>query len=179
MSEVQIVRATGDPAANHARLAELLEAYVTWGAAQLGALGVDLGSTALADHHAAFETEVPSLLGPRGRLLIAELDGRPVGLVGLKPIDAEVAEVKRMYVRPELRGHGLGRRLLRELLAQAVALGYLRVRLETAVFMREAQQLYRSLGFVDTARYDGGESEVSEIGPQMRYLQWTSAAAGP
>ncbi len=179
MSEVQIVRAAGDPAAAHARLADLLEDYATWGSAQMGDLGVDLSSTAVADHHAAFEAEVPSLLGPRGRLLLAEQAGRPVGLVGLKPIEAELAEVKRMYVRPELRGQGLGRRLLRELLAQADELGYRRVRLETAVFMREALQLYRSLGFVETGPYAGAESEVSEIGPQMRYLQWTSAARSP
>ncbi len=172
MSESRIVRATGDPEAVHARIARLLEEYVNWGYGQLIGLGAGLGPEVVEAHLAAFRAELPELLGPRGRLLIAEQQGGPVGLVGLKPIDVETAEVKRMYVQPATRGGGLGRRLLTELLADAVELGYRRVWLETAVFMVEAHALYRSIGFRDMAAYAGGESEVSGIGRHMRFLEW-------
>lgn len=176
MSESRIVRAHGDVVAVHARVARLLDEYVRWGYAQLIGLGQGPGPEAIEAHLEAFRGELPELLGPRGRLLIAEQDDRPVGLVGLKPIDAENAEVKRMYVQPTTRGGGVGRRLLTELLADAVELGYRRVRLETAVFMVEAHALYRSMGFRDLPADAGGESEVSGIGRHLRYLEWQAPA---
>src|SRR5436190_5706213 len=74
--------------------------------------------------------KVDDVTVPRSVFLIAELDGRPVGCGALRPIDAEVAEVKRMYVVPASRRMGVGRRLLTELERVAAEFGYHTLRLE-------------------------------------------------
>lgn len=93
---------------------------------------------------------VPSLdefAPPRGIFLVAWRRGQPIGCGGIKPIDAEAAYLKRMWVAPEARGLGLARRLLSELEGKARAMGYAVVRLETNRSLTEAQQLYRSSGY--------------------------------
>jgi GNAT superfamily N-acetyltransferase len=87
------------------------------------------------------------LAPPRGIFLVARLHGRPVGCGGLKPISAEAAYLKRMWIAPDARGLGLARRLLSALEEQAGMLGYSVVRLETNKTLVEAQQLYRSSGY--------------------------------
>ena len=100
-----------------------------------------------------FEEELAALPGdyaaPRGRLLIAE----DAGCVALRPIDEETCEMKRLYVRPEHRGSGLGRRLILAIMEEARAIGYARMRLDTMPKMDSAQRLYASLGFRDIPAY--------------------------
>ncbi|MGZ6213915.1 MAG: GNAT family N-acetyltransferase [Candidatus Limnocylindria bacterium] len=84
---------------------------------------------------------------PQGAFLIARLGGRPVGCGGVCRLDAQTAEVKRMYVAEDIRGRGLGRRLLDELEAQASGMGYLTIRLETGNLQPEAIGLYRAAGY--------------------------------
>lgn len=101
-----------------------------------------------------FNDEVADLPGayapPRGALLIASNDA---GCVALRRIDEETCELKRLYVRPAWRGHGLGRRLTLAALQRARELDYRRVRLDTLPGMERAQALYAELGFREIAPY--------------------------
>jgi GNAT superfamily N-acetyltransferase len=151
----------------------LLREYLTWVVAQFAELGAPFDDpTALVGRHdAVFRGEIPNLLGPRGRLLVAFDDAQAVGVGALKPVDGITAEIKRMYVRPAFQGHGLGRAILQRLLADARAEGYRRARLETGIFMTTAQELYRSLGFVDTPAFDDSETALSDVQHHTRFMQ--------
>jgi len=114
-------------------------------------LGVDLGFQ-------DFATELATLPGayapPGGLLLLAEVDGAVQGCVGLRPLEPPaIAELKRLYVRPSGRGHGLGRALTLRAIEHARNAGYRRIRLDTLPDMASARQLYRELGFRDIAPY--------------------------
>ncbi len=110
-----------------------------------------------------FEEELAGLPGeyapPRGRLLIvyhaAEQGGAsvPAGCAALRPLEAGICELKRMYVPPAFRGRGLGRLLAVRLLAEARQAGYRSVRLDTIDTMKEALGLYRALGFREIPPY--------------------------
>ena len=101
--------------------------------------------------------EIAALLESPQRLYLAEVDGQPCGTCGLKEVNAAVAEVKRMYVDPGVRGHGAGRALLQRVIDDARAAGYRMLQLETAIWMVEAHALYRSCGFVDAAPFPDPE----------------------
>jgi len=105
-----------------------------------------------------FEKELAALPGayqpPAGALLLAERAGEAVGCVALRPLDApSVAEIKRLYVRRGARGDGAGKALIEAILHAARRAGYERVRLDTLPLMKEAQSLYRALGFVEIPAY--------------------------
>jgi ribosomal protein S18 acetylase RimI-like enzyme len=105
-----------------------------------------------------FDTELASLPGdyasPDGRLLLAEFDGQLAGCGALHKLDAGNCEIKRLYVRPQFRGHRIGRLLTEKLIAEARAIGYKAMRLDTvADRMREAVELYRPLGFREISPY--------------------------
>jgi ribosomal protein S18 acetylase RimI-like enzyme len=91
---------------------------------------------------------------PAGLLLLARRDGRPIGCAALKLKPARIGEVKRMWVAPEARGLGLGRRLLEAVEAAAQQFGLAELRLETNRSLREAQALYRSAGYDEVARFN-------------------------
>ena len=105
-----------------------------------------------------FDEELRALPGmygpPRGRLLLAIEDGRSAGCVGLHEWGGSTAEMKRLYVRPDFRGRGLGRALTDAALAEARAIGYRSVRLDTIPsMMGAAVAMYRRLGFREIAPY--------------------------
>jgi GNAT superfamily N-acetyltransferase len=79
--------------------------------------------------------------------LVGYLGGRPVACGAFRPMDATAVEVKRMFVEPDCRGRGIGRRLLAELEERARAAGYARARLETGLAQPEAIRLYESAGY--------------------------------
>ncbi len=113
-------------------------------------LAVDLSFQGFAQER---DTLPGAYVPPRGRLLVAEIDGAAVGCVALRPLEEGVAEMKRLYLRPSARGTGLGRRLALAVIAEAEKAGYARLRLDTLPSMGAAIELYRSLGFHDIPAY--------------------------
>src|SRR3954452_12364369 len=100
-----------------------------------------------------FEAELATLPGqyapPSGELLLARVaTGYPVGCVALRPLNAHgCCEMKRLYVAPQGRGIGLGRRLVEAILREAERIGYREMRLDTLPSMAEALAVYRRAGF--------------------------------
>jgi len=104
-----------------------------------------------------FQQELEGLPGayspPDGRLLLA-IDGeQPVGCVAVRKLGDGVCEMKRLYVKPAFRSKGLGRKLAEAIIAEARAIGYGKMRLDSLSSLREAAELYRSLGFVAIPPY--------------------------
>ena len=85
-------------------------------------------------------------------LVVLSPEGAVVGCAGLLRMSPAEAELRKMYLLPAARGHGVGRLLLRRLIADARRLGYRRVVLETTSVLTEAIQLYRSAGFSPMSR---------------------------
>lgn len=105
-----------------------------------------------------FQQELDGLPGeyapPNGGLWLATNDrGDAAGCVALRRLEPGVGEMKRLYVRPEYRGSGLGKRLARRVLEEAGNIGYERIRLDTTPEMTGAIRLYESLGFTRIAPY--------------------------
>ncbi len=98
---------------------------------------------------------------PEGRLYIALEDGEPAGCIGLRKIDAENCELKRLYVRPAARGRGLSRLLMDRILADARAIGYQTMLLDTLPFLEAALRLYQQYGFVEIERYNDSPMDTS------------------
>ncbi|WP_044372651.1 bifunctional helix-turn-helix transcriptional regulator/GNAT family N-acetyltransferase [Streptomyces noursei] len=94
------------------------------------------------------------LQSPHGLLLVARLHGEPVGCAGLKLPPGAPAEIKRMWVAPQARGLGLGRRFVAELVAQAARHGCDVLRLDTNEALTAAIGLYRSCGFEEVAAFN-------------------------
>jgi GNAT superfamily N-acetyltransferase len=112
------------------------------------------------DVHSLLErsmVELDRFMPPHGHILLAYADTRLAGCVCLRTISKELGEIKRMYVRSEQRGKGIGRALVEAIIAEARADGFTRLRLDTAPFLPEAQRLYRSVGFTPTPPYADSE----------------------
>ncbi|MEO8543966.1 MAG: GNAT family N-acetyltransferase [Betaproteobacteria bacterium] len=141
--EVLVPQSDGD----WAEIRQLLREYAE-------ALGVDLCFQ-------GFDRELASLPGgyaaPRGTMRLLRVDGGAAGCCALRPLDAvdyaNACEMKRLYVRPQFRGLGLGRRLAEEILEAARLAGYASVLLDTLDDMETARAMYQELGFVEIPPY--------------------------
>jgi putative acetyltransferase len=106
----------------------------------------------------SFDQELAELPGdyapPRGRLLLATYAGGLAGCVALHGLERNIAEMKRLYVRPQFRGKRIGFALVHQLLAEAREIGYRSVRLDTVEpVMKDAVKMYRRLGFREIEPY--------------------------
>ena len=124
-------------------LAALLRAYA-------GALNIDLRPQ-------GFEQELAALPGPYappgGELLLAKRGDHVLGCIGLKPLEPGVAEIKRLFVREQARGLGVGKALIEAIIRTARELGYAEIKLDTLPQMQSAIALYQAAGFKPIAPY--------------------------
>jgi GNAT superfamily N-acetyltransferase len=138
---IEIRRVRGDdPVAR-----ELLGAMEAWVSEHFGPTTPDRTSTVRPEEMAP----------PDGAFVVVEVDGQPVAGGGVRRLEAGAGEIKRMFVVPEARGQGHGRRLLEALEDAAADLGYERLRLDTAESMTTAMGLYRRAGYRDIPDYNG------------------------
>jgi GNAT superfamily N-acetyltransferase len=130
---------------------ELFREYAAW-------LGIDLGFQ-------DFEAELAGLPGkytpPDGELFLAYRGGRTAGCIALRPFSGSTGEVKRLWVRDDARGTGLGKKLAIMIVDTARERGYRRLYLDTLATMKPAMHLYTSLGFRPIpAYYDNPHPEA-------------------
>lgn len=113
-------------------------------------LGIDLS---FQNFQEEFNT-LPGKYGPpEGALLLALIDGSSAGCIALRKYSEGICEMKRLYVRDEYRGLGLGKELISRIIEVARNMGYNYIRLDTLPSMKKAQALYRSKGFYEIEPY--------------------------
>ncbi len=101
--------------------------------------------------------------GPRAGLWVAEEEGAIVGMVAIRPKEGATCELKRLYVRADCRGAGLGDRLYLHAEAFARAAGYTRIWLDSSRRFQKAHRLYLRHGFTKVASLDNAwEDDVFE-----------------
>jgi len=100
-----------------------------------------------------------SIKPPEGIIYLLVEDDGVVGMGAVRRLEERVGEIKRMYIKPELRGRGYGREMMVKLEEKARELGYSTLRLDTAWFLEAAVHVYRKAGFVERGKYPGTESE--------------------
>jgi putative acetyltransferase len=124
--------------------------------------------------HSTLAAELESLptpfVAPQGRLLVGALEpgGAACGVVGIKRHSDEEAEIKRLFVRDECRGSGLGRALFSAALDAACEMGYAEALVSTVPSrMPEAAAMYERIGFVPTRRFE----DHTHANVDIRYLR--------
>lgn len=124
------------------------------------------------DNYVLHTVSVGRALKPEdgGIYFVRDPGGRPVAMGGLRRLPDGTGEIVRIFTRPELRGHGLGSRVVHELAEEARRLGYSILRLDTAVFMTSAQKIYAAAGFTLRTPYAGAEPP-QQLQPHWLYLE--------
>ena len=162
-----------DPVADRQALLDLNIAHVAWVFGEIekvsGVTARDILGMEVADYVPTVIDKVCVEPPPRGVFYLVDIDGQAVGMGGLRHSEDGIAELKRVFVRPAGRGHGLGEAIATRLVADARAFGYRRVRLDTLPFMGTAQALYERMGFVDCAPYPIEMPEAFRSG--IRYME--------
>ena len=110
--------------------------------------------------------KIEIFLYPYSRLLLAKDGDFPIGIICIRKSLPDIGEIKRMYVRPEFRGQGIGRSLLDSAIVESQNIGYSKIRLDSTRFMKIAHALYKSAGFYEIDPYM--ESEI----PLMFHQYW-------
>lgn len=162
-----------DPVADRAALIALNVEYASWVFAEIekmsGLTARDILGADVADYIPTVIDKVCGDAPPRGVFYLVEAAGEVVAMGGLRRSEDDIAELKRVYVRPAGRGRRLGEALTRRLVDDARAFGYRALRLDTLPFMGAAQALYESMGFVDRAPYPVEMPEAFRA--HLRYMQ--------
>jgi GNAT superfamily N-acetyltransferase len=135
---MEMMRFTIAPADEMGEVAALFRDYAAW-------LDVDLCFQ-------GFEQELAELPAPyappSGAILLArDMRGAAIGVIALKPLGQSVGEIKRLYVKPSVRGLGVGKALAAAIITEARRIGYAELKLDTLPKLEGAITLYRGFGF--------------------------------
>ena len=167
---VQLVAVADADSRNAARA--LIAEYLRWIA---GTAATSYGLSFDVDAMVKSDIDDPAkFYPPSGRFYVVRHCGAYVGVGCLKRLAPAAAEIQRMYVQPHARGIGAGRHLVQQLLADARAIGYRVVRLESLRFLSAAHALYKSVGFVEIAPY--AENSMEEYQPADTMEAYRSSA---
>ncbi len=170
------------PVAHRDALLDLNLEYMAWVSAGIeasyGLTSRDLSGMELPEYVASMIDKVCGEPPPRGAFYLVHVAGELAGMGGLRPLSGGACEIKRIYVRPALRGLQLGQSILQRLLDDAQAFGYQRVCLDSAPFMPWAQRLYLAAGFVDCAPHAGAEVPAVLHGG-WRFMERVEALPSP
>ena len=152
-----------DPASHRVQLLELNIEFITFIANQMLVhhnidAEVHGGGQTIQEYVKIHLDKFTKIRPPKGIIYIVESEGKTIGMGALSPLDKGVGEIKRMYIRPEYRGKGIGRTLLTKLLNKAKEFGYTSLCLESQDFMTVAHKLYKSMGFQETDAYPSRET---------------------
>lgn len=98
---------------------------------------------------------------PDGRLYIVKFENEVAGCIGLKKIDDQNCEMKRLYVRPAFRGHKLSIKMIEKTIDDAKKIGYKSMLLDTLPFLEEAIHLYKKFGFYEIESYNNSPMDTT------------------
>ncbi len=150
-----------DPRVHHDTIVQLNLEYMAWVAkgieASFGVTEQGLFGMSVAQYVASVKDKVCGDPPPLGGFYLIDVNGELAGMGGFRKLHDGIAEIKRVYVRPNQRGQQLGATLVKRLLSDAQSFGFGKVCLDSAPFMQSAQRLYQGLGFEDCPVYDGTE----------------------
>ena len=156
-----------DPSAHRSAFIELCKEYFDWMASELQKnYDIDVSSLlgiTLRGYVESNVDEFATSLSSDGVLYLLREKEEIIGMGALRTLKEGTGEIKRMYIKPEYRGKGLGREMLQLLLNKGKEYGFSEIYLETGAFMTTAQGLYRSMGFQDREEYP-----ETEVPPQLR-----------
>lgn len=148
---------------------ELAEDYYNWMACELKKnYDIDVHSVIGATLREYVEIEVDefvSSMSKGGVFYLIQVEDKIVGMGALRKLKEGIGEIKRMYIKPEYQGKGLGKKMLQLLLNRSMEYGFSAIYLETGSFMTTAQHLYRSAGF-----YNREEYPETEVPQQLRHV---------
>ena len=158
-----------DPSVHRATFMNLSEEYFDWMASELHKnYDIDVLSMLGITLRAYVESNVEEFatsISSDGALYLLREKEEIIGMGAIRKLKEGIGEIKRMYIKPEYRGKGLGREMLQLLLSKGKEYGFSEIYLETGAFMKTAQGLYRSMGFHDREEYP-----ETEVPPQLRHF---------
>jgi len=129
--------------AEYAEAAKLFTEYASW-------LNIDLGFQKFKEEL----TDLKSMYAtPLGGIILCRNNQEFIASVAIRKIDTEIAELKRMYVKPAFQKRGIGKKLLEEAVLLASQSGYNKIRLDTLSNMTPAIDLYKRNGFYEIPAY--------------------------
>lgn len=165
---------TADARRDHAALSELNIQYLEWLDLNIRRdFGITLPALLgqpIADYVAGSLDKLCAAQPPEGVFYLVRRGGHLAGMGGVRRTPDGMSEMKRVFVRPDQRGGGLGAVIVKRLIADAEAFGYKAMRLDSGPFMTSAHRLYEAEGFRDRPAYEGAEVPA-EVHHNWRFME--------